>query len=209
MAATYCTTSDVARTAGLVIASLPSNITEANITSHIEDSESVIDRMCNTKFASTSVTEYYDGNDMRTMMLDHFPVISVSSLTIRGTSITVATKLHVYTGMGGAGKITLDSNAEKTTFESDEDPKGIVIAYAYGYAAVPAIIKKATANMAARSLLMQQVGGTYDDVTSFTVPEMSASLGEPWTQIRETIQKLTDEWKTEIFPYLPKSPAMA
>jgi hypothetical protein len=194
--------------AGLVIASLPSNITEANITSHIEDAESVIDRMCNTKFASTSVTEYYDGNDMRTLMLNHFPVISVTSLVIQGTSIPVATKLHVYTGMAGAGKIMLDSGAEKTTFESDEDPKGIVIAYAYGYASVPAIIKKAAANMAARSLLMQQVGGTYDDVTSFTIPEMSASLGEPWTQIRETIQRLTDEWKTEIFPYMPKSPAI-
>jgi hypothetical protein len=194
--------------AGLTIASLPSNITEANITSHIEDAESEIDRICNTKFASTSVTEYYDGNDMRTLILRHFPVISVTSLSIRGTAITVATKLHVYTGMEGAGKITLDSEAEVSTFESDVDPKQITIAYTYGYASVPAIVKKATANIAARSLLIQQVGGTYDDLTSFSVPEMTASLGEPWTQIRETVQRLTDEWRN-IFPYLPKVPAIA
>jgi hypothetical protein len=206
---TYCTTSDVARNAGLVIASLPSNITEANITSHIEDAEAMIDRFCNTKFASTSVTEYYDGNDMRTLMLRHFPVISVTSLSIRGTSITVATKLHIYTGMEGAGKITLDSEAEVSTFESDIDPKQITVVYTYGYASVPAIIKKATANVAARALLIQQVGGTYDDVTTMAIPEMSASLGEPWTQIRETLQRLKDEWNSEIFPYLPKVPAMA
>lgn len=209
MVATYCTTADVARMSGLTIASLPSNITEANITSHIEDAEAMIDRFCNTKFASTSVTEYYDGNDMRTLMLRHFPVISVSSLTIRGTSITISTKLHVYTGMEGAGKITLDSEAEVSTFESDVDPMQITVVYSYGYASVPAIIKKATANVAARSLLMQQIGGTYDDLTSFSIPEFTGALGEPYTNIRETLQRLQSEWDNYIFPYMPKVPAIA
>jgi len=190
--ATYCTTSDAARAAGLSLTGLPSPMIEANITSHIEEAEAVINRICNTTFSETTVTtEYHDGNDMDTLILDHYPITTLTSLTIQGTSITTS-KVYVYTGMAGAGKLRLHNDAEATSFRSDY-PQGIVVAYKYGYSAVPTIIRRAAANLAARMLLTQQIGGTYDDLTSFSLPELSGTFGEPYTQMRETILKLTDE----------------
>lgn len=204
----YCTYSEVARVAGLDTSDLPSPITTDNITSHIEEAEAVIDRICNTSFTSAAVTsEKHDGNDMDTLQLRHYPLISVTSLTIQGTSV-MTSHVYVYTGIEGAGMIKLSEDAEKTTFEID-DPQGIVVSYTYGYASVPIIIRRATANVAARMLLAQQIGGTYDDLATFTIGELSGSIGQAYVNIREAWGRLMDEWKNDIFPYLPRAPAMA
>jgi hypothetical protein len=209
MAATaYCTYDDVLREIGLDSSDLPSPMTTANITSHIAEATAILDRMCNTTFGgSTSVTEYYDGNDMDTLMLRHFPLLTVTSLTVQGTSVTT-TYIHVYTGIEGAGMIKLDTDAEKKTFEI-KDPRGIVITYTYGYASVPTIIKRACMNIAGRMALAQQIGGTYDDLATFAIGELSGSIGQAYINIREAWGRLQDEWKNDIFPYLPRAPPIA
>lgn len=208
MAVTYCTTSDVFRVAGLDSTNLPSPMVEANVTSHILEAEAYIDRICNTTFTSTAVTETYDGNDRQTLMLRRFPVISLTTLTIQDTSVTVG-RVAVYTGIEGAGQITLKSTAEETTFKTGTDPQGISITYNYGYATVPTTIQRATANLAARMTLTQQVGGTYDDLSSFTLPELGGTIGQAYINIREAFNALQKEWDTTIFPYLPKALPMA
>lgn len=200
----YSTYSEVARVAGLDETSLPGPITTANITAHIAEADAIIDRICNTKFSSTAVTsEKYDGNDMDTLMLRHWPLLTLTSLTIQGTSITTS-YVYVYTGIEGAGMIKLSTDAEETTFKT-EDPQGIVVSYTYGYSSVPEIINRASANLAARMLLAQQIGGTYDDLATFSLPELSGSIGQAYINIREAYARLQDEWDKMIFPYLPRA----
>ena len=188
----YISKEDVYRVSGLP--SDGSVISDNDIDMHIEEAESYVERLAGTCFqvGGRAVTETYDGDDTDTMFLDHYPLITLSSLSIDSTAVTT-TKVWTW---AATGKVKLKTTAEVTKF-TGTDPQLVSVTYTYGEEPDDRI-KRFTASIAASASLIQQVGGTFDDVTSFQLPQMSGSLGEPWTQIRETLQRLRDEQRTML-----------
>ena len=157
----------------------------------------------------TSTEEYY-GNNKRHLHLDNSPLISVTSLSIGGTSVT-ASYIDVVTEVG---KITLTNSAEVSKFtlpsiESPEQEDRIVsITYVWGYSTAPYWYLRLVECIAAINILTTQTGGTYDDWTSFTVGDITASLGEPWTNINRAVQNLRTEIKEIILMFIKKAVAV-
>lgn len=191
----YCTSSDVYRLAGIS----SSVVSEENVNEHILEAQSEIDLYFNTTFETASVTETLDGNGTNKLMLMYYPISSLTSLTIDGTSVTTS-KVYLYSNIG---KIQLKSDAEQTVF-LDTEPQQVVITYVYGYNwdfsniysnPKAYVIRKLCSIIAGKMSLIAQIGGTYDDVTSYNLPEFSASKGEPYTNIREALTRLDNEYK--------------
>ena len=189
MPTTYCQNTDVYRATGLTSAT----ISTTDVDAFIYEAEEWIDDWFDTTFSTRSVTETRDGTGTRDMFLgwypkvfqDAAPVLTITALAIDGVSVTPA-KVYVYPE---SGRIILKDNAEVTTFTATK-PQQVVVTYSYGCASVPKVIKQLTTMVAGIHALIEQIGGTWDDVTSYNLPEFSANKGEPYANIRETITKL-------------------
>ena len=189
---TYATSADVFRYGGIDA----TVVLEADIDEFIDDAEQWVDSHFETTFVpAKNVVDVMDGTGTDTLFLNQFPktfqdalpVLTLNSLTIDGTSITVG-EVHVYPERG---ELVLKDTAEETRFTATKR-RQITVDFDYGSATVPRNIRSITAIVAAIHALTQQIGGTFDDVTSYSLPEFTASKGEPFTNIRETITRLND-----------------
>jgi hypothetical protein len=95
---------------------------------------------------------------------------------------------------GEEGRIELTNDAEKTTFTGDEG-QDISITYTHGASTTPERIKGLARRIAAIKCLVSLMGGTYDDVTAWTIGSMSASVGEPYVNLLRTVERLDREVK--------------
>ena len=68
--------------------------------------------------------------------------------------------------------------------------KNIKIRYKYGATSVPKKVRELSASLAACACFYKLIGGSFDDVTSYSIPEMSVSKGEPYTNMRAAIIEL-------------------
>ena len=138
-----------------------------------------------------------DGNGRDTLFLPDFPLLRLESLTINSTEVTTS-KVFQYEN---EGKLILKTTAEATIFDKS-DHQLVTASYWYGSYPMPRIVKRAVGNWAAFAALIQIIGGTFDDVTSFSLPELSGSLGEPYINIREVALQLKRQLDS-ILPQLP------
>lgn len=138
-----------------------------------------------------------DGTGNDKLFLRHIPIINIEGLSVEGTSVTT-TELYVYQD---EGYIQLKDDAEVTSFH-DTTPQAVIITYTHGVTPIPNIIVDYTAVIAGMSTLIEQIGGTYDDVTSYSLPELQASKGEPYTNIREALMRLIKK-EERLRPLLP------
>lgn len=146
-----------------------------------------------------TIEEYTDdGNGYDYMFPRNYPLFKVISLSIGGTSVSTS-NIYTYTDIG---KIKLKNSAEVSWFD-DTTPQSVTLKYAYGVYPMPKIITEYTAIIAGMRGLTQQIGGTYNDVTSYSLPELQASKGEPFTNIREALQRLKnrEEMLRPLLPY--------
>lgn len=182
----YIVHDDVFRICGLPTDG--SVITEADVDSFIAEAESYVQQMLGTFYDSdgtgTQITDVYDGTGTDTLFLRQYPIISLDAVTIDSTSVTPSL-IHQYTD---TGKLILKTTAQVTTWTTN-NPRNISIQYTYGEQADNRV-KHYTALVAGMMTLIAQIGGTFDDVTSFQLPEISGSLGEPYTNIREALQRI-------------------
>jgi len=180
----------------------------------ILDAESEVDLWTGKTYESTEYTEYQEGSprqanitgtvdegvysdipveEQREILLEHYPVISITSLTTLdddGDTVDTLTENTEYHLFKDAGKIWIYSSK----IPYGDNKKKIKIVYNAGTETVPRIVQRLTSVIAAVNLLVYQMGGTYNDVTSYTLPEgISVALGEPYTQIRETMNRLEKE----------------
>ena len=185
----FVTKTDVYRVAG--IPSDGSIITDNDVLMHIEAAESLVEhRYLGTCLQpdGEQVTQTVDGTGTDIMFVDNYPLKSLDSLTISdGTTETSVTTSKVWT-WEATGKVQLKTTAEVTKFYNTY-PQLVTITYTYGRDAKQHEIDF-TAAVAAMRVLIEQIGGTFDDVTSFNIPEMGGSLGEPYTNIREALTRL-------------------
>ncbi|MCK5019043.1 MAG: hypothetical protein KAS32_18425 [Candidatus Peribacteraceae bacterium] len=79
------------------------------------------------------------------------------------------------------------------TFIAKTIPDGtrnVKVRYKYGSATVPKKVRELSASLAGCACFFAMIGGSFDDVTSYTIPEMSVSKGEPYTNMRAAIIEL-------------------
>lgn len=202
----YVTASEV-----LTITGLPSDysaISQSDINRHIVWAESKAQKILRVSFTpstSSGVTvsdEEYDGDGTSVLRLRNRPVNAVTALSITynyGDSYTSITPSKVWVKDAG-GLVILKPTAEATTFPSGTNT--VKISYRHGIVPDDSI-KEIILLLAGMQALAQQAGGTFDDVTSYQLPEYSVSKGEPYTQIRETFFRLREQYDRAISAYPP------
>jgi len=144
------------------------------------------------------VSDDFDGTGTNTFYLDFVPLMALEEAESNSVSITTS-DIYQYKQ---SGKLVLQTDAEATIWSSTY-PQNISLSYWYGVYPIPRIVERYCTIVAAMRMLSAQIGGTFDDVTSFNLPHMSGSLGEPYTNIREALARLTKE-RDYILPMLPK-----
>jgi len=152
-------------------------------------------------FYSPLVSDTVDGSGNDTMFVKKHPLFSLSSLTIAETSITTSNVYQYDT----QGKLVLSKDAEMQYF-SNSYPQQVTMSYYYGVrpdSRYKSLIKDFTASITAMMALVHQIGGTFDDVTSYSFPEFNASKGEPYTNIREAWLKTETRMRT-LRPLIPR-----
>ncbi|GAG16820.1 unnamed protein product, partial [marine sediment metagenome] len=107
-----------------------------------------IENFIGVTMINTSYTESYDGDDTDWIFLDHYPIISVTSLSIDGTALSIVTDEDFYI-YADTGEIKLDD----TTFTST-DYRNVDFVYVAGHGAaranVPAVLKNTLKTWVAR-----------------------------------------------------------
>lgn len=136
------------------------------------------------------ITQSYNGDDTNTLFLSYRPIKNLQSLSISGVTVTPS-KVYKWEDEGYL-ELHGQLNPEATYF-TRQYPQNVVVSWVYGVYPVPADVKRLVASIAAQQCLIEQIGGTYNDVTNYSIPHLSASKGEPYMNIRATIDYLKKE----------------
>lgn len=131
-----------------------------------------------------------NGDGTQKMFMPYYPIQALQTLTIAGTSVTPA-KVYVWEDEGYL-ELHSQLSPESNNF-TNQYPQCISVTWVYGVYPVPADIKRFTAVIAGLQCLITQIGGTYNDVTSYSIPHLTASKGEPYVNIREALLRLIKE----------------
>ena len=145
-----------------------------------------------------------DGDGTDTFFVPYYPIVNLQSLEIAGTTVTPS-KVYIY---GDSGYIRLHGQlGPEVNYFSESYPQDVSISWVYGVYPIPNDVKRLTACIAAIQCLITQIGGTYNDVTSYSVPHLTASKGEPYMNIRSALDYLTKE-KDKLMMRIVKYPVM-
>lgn len=137
-------------------------------------------------------TDTVDGNGTNTQFTKKQPLVSLQTLSIDSTTVTPG---YVYTEYSGRLRLSVDAEVQYFT---DTYPQLVTMSYIYGVEDFPRVIKRLCVILTALRTLTSQIAGTYDDFTAITLPGITGSKGEPYTNIRESINKLQSEAKAII-----------
>jgi len=193
----YCVAADVYRKAGIT----SDVISEADVALEITDADAEIDKMYQKSFNdATEVTEWHDIEDLdedeqiSILFLDKRPVQSTTSMEsydVNG-SLVITWTSDDYWLDAKMGRIRL------RTKEFVQQNHRIKAVYDYGYDSVPQEIESLSAMITGMRAIIHQIGGTYDDVTSYSLPSgVSIGVGEPYTNMREALTRL-DKQKEQL-----------
>ncbi len=200
------TSTDVYRASGLT----STKVSVADVKSHILRAYSEARMITGRPAGSEQRSESHWGNNKKSLFMHYSPIVTLDSLTISDTSVTTS----YVDVVEETGQLILKSTAEVTRFTlpANETPttsaRNVSATYTWGYFNVPYWYNRLVEILAALSTLTQQMGGTSDDVTSYTVGDVSASKGEPYTNIRATMFELQREKSEIIGRYVRKAPAV-
>lgn len=178
----YCTVQDVYN--DLDIAS--SDLSAQRVITAIQRAEARINERSNTKFVSTTVTEYYDFNQWTStksaeqlsnigfigrtdyinaftnnqFQLNHFPIVSITGMWENASSSYMAdswTALTEQTGSGG--DYIADYDTGQVTFVDDKPRYGkraAKVTYVYGYATTPKQVERLTVLLAILDIVLMR-----------------------------------------------------
>lgn len=144
-----------------------------------------------------------DGYQPSAYWVTKYPIVETVSISIDAVSQTVA---DVWVDED-EGKITLGNG--NATNRWSAKVQGNVVAYYFGVYETPfdELVSKLTANVAATYVLSQQMGGTFDAPSTFSLPEGSVSVGQAYINIKGTLEELRKtitilEGVVRKYPYL-------
>lgn len=137
------------------------------------------------------IYEAYDGNNRNHFYLPYYPVKKVETLSI-GENPVVVNPNNIYL-WEKLGKIQFKSSAEAQVFSANY-PLEVSIRYWRGVDHLPYDIKRLVELQAAFQILGQQMGGTFDDPSSISLPEVNISVGQAYINIRSSLQTMKEEY---------------
>ena len=157
-----------------------------------------------------------DGTGGSTILLKDYPIVQIDSLKIEDTEIDS----DDYIFYKDTGRIVLLNTAAKTSFTK---PIGNIynqaVEITYHWGVLPEvkrgrietnrIIKRATCLVASLQALAYQIGGTYDDASTWNLPEMGVSRGQAYINIKGVVDVLVKELEDFKNNYLGKYIYMA
>ena len=146
------------------------------------------------------VNEVVDGSGTNTQFVEYQPLVNLISLEVDSTAIT-SSSVYQYPA---SGKLVLSSSSEVQYFSITE-PQLVNLHYIYGVNELPRIIKRLCVIMAAMRTLTSQIAGTYDDFTSISLPGLTGSKGEPYTNIREALSRMQAEARGIVYGELSEA----
>ena len=189
------------------------DITNDDIEELILDADDEIEVWTGKKYDdATSATEYFQGRgekisasdqvksgqfftetfeDKYVLMLSNYPVQSITSLQFLDDDLTVdetLTENEDYQWWD-YGKIQLITSS----IPKGVGKKKVKIIYTYGYTSVPRIVKKLSATITAIMIFVTLTGGSFDEITSYTLGPKSVAVGEPYMNMREAVKRLDEE----------------
>ena len=144
---------------------------------------------------STSVTEWFNTEepDRNTKL---------TKLFLRHVSIRSITSVEEYDDSGDLAitHAAADYYIDETTGmlglytkEFAHQARRVKIVYDYGFDNVPANVQQLTTIFAAIKMLLNHIGSSVDDVTSYSACGLSMSVGEPYTASARNVELLTKE----------------
>jgi hypothetical protein len=210
----YCSEQDVYNRAGLTA-------TEVNLTTNtniIYDSEAELELITGRKFTdSNSVTEYISGpdkdilgisgNKARSIVISNYPIQTITQFLQLNSDGTTQTTYATWAGStfettdywleSMEDQITNNEIAYgKLTFKNTDVQPGIrnyKVAYTYGYASVPADVKTLCECLAGVRMWIQFMGGKYNRLDNYSIPQQTANRGDLFYRGNEMIKHLTEE----------------
>jgi hypothetical protein len=188
----YCKVENVWNRAGID----ESVATRNEVIPLIEESMAEIDALMGRCFQySTTVTQWFDTNrsdpeiKITSIYLTYKPIIDIISIKEYDTSgnLIITHEAADYWINKNTGRITLLSK------QFTKQIHRVEVIYNYGSIEVPKNINSLCAVLSAIKLLIHQVGGTYDDITSYSTCGINMSVGEPYMNMSRSIEFLTKE----------------
>ncbi len=146
-------------------------------------------------------TEYRDGDATQDLFTNQYPIRRLVSVTIDGTSVTTS-NIDVY---DQEGQLYLGGAAEVKNWTNIRAKKNVIV-YWYGVYKVPREAQKLCALYTARSMLNEQMGGTHNIPSTYSLPEGSVTIGQAYVNIKGTLDKvekqiLNAEKKIRKYPF--------
>lgn len=193
----YCSIRDVYRKSGLNT----DEISEEDVAAEIYDAQVEVEQLMQKKFTpDNEVTEWFDteahwDTDVDDLFLTYRPVTEITSIESydKNGNVERTWDESTYYLMPEEGIIQL----RHADFEHQR--RRVKVVYKYGYSDIPPQIKDLVGVVASIRSIVHQMGGTYDDVTSYSMPSgVSVSLGEPYTSMRATVDYLDKRKKSLI-----------
>lgn len=193
-----------------------SDISDDVLNECLEYAETEIDKTAGRRFDSgNSVTEYFSGskkdimgNDSMTIILSYCPVqsitqfIKVDSSGSTDTTYTNLTSAQIAAGTYYTSEYWIDPAIGRITFTSQTFSAGFMnfkIAYTYGQSTVPVEVKALSICLSGIRAWLYFLGGNYDQLNSYSLPEQSYNKGDFSQRGKAVIDQLTEEaerlWK--------------
>lgn len=189
----YCLVEEVWNRAGI-----DSNVATKNeVIPLIKDSMAEIDAMMgktfqygveNTEWTDTDHDDPY--KEKQIIYLNMTPVISITSVKEYDLNGDLA-KTHAadeYWINLKTGRLQLYDN---DTFVNQSHRVEVI--YLSGYESIPRNISSLCSLLSSMRLLIHQIGGTYDDVTSWSAAGLNISVGEPYMNMSRDIEFMQKE----------------
>jgi len=206
----YCEVADVRRVSGIVSTSA-TELTNDMITSFIEEADALIENWTGKIWREETITEYFPGRaekitstdsvsrgqyyeeteeDKYVIILSNYPVVSITSLqyldddgTVNDT-LTEDDDFHVWLD---TGKIRIFTSS----IPVGVDKKKVKVVYVHGITtSVPKTVRELSATIAAIQCFTNLTGGSFDDITTYTLGPLSVGVGEPYMNMRAAIREL-------------------
>lgn len=199
----YTDPKDVLRAAGLTTATLPDSITTNDIYDWIYDVSKNLDQATKRVYGRTETFE--ETLDSKYLSVRHNIILDhrgVSDIKVEfRTSITPdesgeyewneRTEGFDYQVIP-MGRIKL---FVYPTIQTPYNYQDIRVSGSYGQSNIPTAIEQLCKYLSAIKIFVHITGGSYNDVTSWSLGEYNEALGEPYTNLRETVKMLTAEIK--------------
>jgi len=187
------------------------DITNDDVEEVIQDADAEIEEWTGKKWTDANAyTEYFEGRSEKqttaqageesqystetwderyVLLLTKYPVQGVSKIEFLdddGTVDDTLTEANEDYHWWSNGKIQLIGNS----IPVGKGKKKVKVTYTYGASSVPRNIKNLSAAIAGIIIFVNLTGGSFDEITSYTLGPKSVSVGEPYMNMREAINKL-------------------